>query len=329
MNKSITIVIKRLYFNKMGILLLILFIISLLIFYAAFKENDVEFKSILISIASSLLASNIFSVLYALVTNASFLEYFTEMIRNEEKELFNSLILEVQRTNKAYIASKIFDPTQTKNYSFNKDLTSEFSKASKFMFRGVSGKRIAARIFYLNKKLDFIKLIIIHPEDRVSIQKRANHISILEERTLSDIESDIKNDIYISLINLYNSRHKCNLIEIVFQQGYSASRLEILDNAVYVSVYDNDYDGLVYYPSVVKFCNKTVFYKMYATEYMREFEFSKNNGIIAIKSDTTEAQFIDNLIRNNITFVTEQSLSEYQIKYEGLKTEFQSEFNGI
>jgi len=320
--------IKELFYNKSGVVLLSTILLAIAAFYYGTQQpaDSSNLKEVLFSIGSSLIATALFTIFYNVVTYKITTDILEQSISEKLKHSKDEILQGVQEFYKEFVPSKIFEATNTSVDLFDLNLKKEIEDSDSYYFRGISGKRTAIRIELARGKLSEVKLNLLDPSDDKALQERANLMLSIDRKAqipenVSDVKSRIVKDVISCLTGLYYyGKAKCQKIQITFQIGTSSSRIELLDNAIFISLYD---DGHLRYPETLKFSYNTKIYRLYQLEFQKEFEQLASLKSLEIKNNTTEDEFLAllNSLSLGTTF-TKDSIIPYREEYERLRSKY-------
>ncbi|WP_367389744.1 hypothetical protein [Lewinella sp. LCG006] len=315
--------LRQLFYNKVGIVLLLTIVLSIAIFIYANDLGDTS-KEIALAIASSLFATAIFTVFYNVFTFQTTSSILDDSIGQQLQNSKDEIVQSVKAYYKEYVPDRIFEGSNAPAKAFGQDLIKEIQATDTYSFRGISGKRTAIRIELVRGKLTEVRLNLINPADQNALVERANLMLSIDQmpQTLENVEkvvTRIKKDVFSCLAGLYYyGKTKCQTIVVAFQNGTSTSRLELLDDAIYISLYD---DGYQRYPETLKFSRETKIYRLYQLEFQKEFKQISARSSITISSNTSEEEFIQQLsslgVLNDISIET---IKIYRDEYERLRS---------
>ncbi|SNY95284.1 hypothetical protein [Flagellimonas pacifica] len=212
-----------------------------------------------------------------------------------------------------FTPDNIFHSNNDGNTEFNKDFTNNLYQSETYIFKGVAGKRVAARKAYnenSNKKqiltsFQQLKMIMPHPDSDLihEIAAKRNHYRSTSLVEASVLIEEIRKDIRYSIINLYHCAIKYGGdFQIVFQKHNSAPfRCEILENYAYITLYTSLGELRKEEEVVLKFKKHSPLFQFFYHVCHHEFEVCKNmNDYISIQKNTDMKKFNNELKRLKI-----------------------------
>jgi hypothetical protein len=169
-----------------------------------------------------------------------------------------------------YPAAKEFDTR------FNRDLTRDLCHSTFYFFRGTSAKYIPARIGVCDHHLESVQVVLLDPRDNMTIEARAADRRKRPEyqgKALSAIESEIRAEILLGFIALFDCRDQCD-IEVGFSVGTSPVRIEVFDDAIYTSMYRSAESQRNTHPETVRFSRDSQTYQIFRDECRRQMQLA-------------------------------------------------------
>jgi hypothetical protein len=239
----------------------------------------------LYAVASSLIASVCFAVIYNQLANREFIELVKSEMSDTSKMLSQAVIEHIQRHHLAHNPSTFYGATINPDNSFNTDMAEDLRTSSFYFVKTTSAKYVAARVKHSKHSLMLLKILIFDPCDARSVKLRArdrlNNPGYVGS-TLDQLCEEIKWEIYASVIALFDVRELCP-IEIAYGQGTSVVRVEILDHALYLSLYHTD--KAANFPEAFRYVKGTINFNIHYLSCQREFEASEKKVKFDSKSD--------------------------------------------
>lgn len=222
---------------------------------------------------------------------------------------------------------KIYHSSQSFRKEFNLDLTSDFSKSSFYLFRGVSAKYVPVRILGTQNTLSFVKVIMLNPNNDRIINLRAKDRTLNPKyigKSIPQLANEIKEEIFITIIGLYECRHVCPIEILYDNSGTSVFRLEIFEQHTYISLYHTDDSLSNSFPETIRYSKGTLFHQIYRMDSFRLFDISQNK--LAINNATSEKDLYDHL-KELGSKVDRKTIEYYQSAFSNFKDEVIEEIN--
>jgi hypothetical protein len=259
------------------------------------QRVDPSYQEQLKSISSSLIASICFAVIFTLFSNRELISLIRREIEKGNASIAATVVRDVNQHFIAYNPSNVYLPTTGVDHSFNSDISNDLRGSSFYFFHGVSGKYVAARVMYSRHPLSLLRVMIIDPRDVRSLALRARDRSTNPKyrgKTIDDLIAEVKSELYMSIISLFDCRYLSS-VEIAYGVGTSVLRLEIFDEAMYMSLYHTVKSSQLHFPETLRYSKSSVLYDMFRLHTAREFDICDKR--IRFDSVSDEETLLDHL----------------------------------
>jgi hypothetical protein len=155
---------------------------------------------------------------------------------------FSRYAADMAQMHKRHWPLEVYPEGNEPNRSFNARLDEDLLNASRYDFRGQSGRHLASRLVQGHyPRLQSVRIIIEDAtvpdvmEARIS-EKRFGAADGLQSRSDEDLGAIIMNDLFESLIGLYITHFQVSdSIQLVYATRPTDVRVEIIDGVVYLS----------------------------------------------------------------------------------------------
>lgn len=213
---------------------------------------------------------------------------------------FNEYTNDVFLMHKRHWPLDIYPEGNAPNFSFNERLEADLRIASRYDFRGQSGKHLASRL--LTSRYPSLQTVRIILEDATVpdvlnariYEKRfgAPHdFAGMSSKQVGDI---VLNDFLDSLIGLYLARVKFDRIEVAYARRPTDVRLEIIDGIVYVSPYMRNRPAGNRYPETFRYDPRSVPAEIARLEFNREFGLL-SDGMLILQSNANDDFLLEHI----------------------------------
>lgn len=138
------------------------------------------------------------------------------------------------------VPSAVYQGTDNHDLRFNRDLTSHLARSRTYEFHGPTGVYVGARLHGRGDRgrLERVRVRISDPRSSVALhhaardRKQRNTHTGSEE---SDVLRELRDDIAMAIISLFDARARATRIEIVLDDRGVSDRIEHFTDALYVS----------------------------------------------------------------------------------------------
>ncbi len=249
--------LKRLSRGMQALLLMVVALGATLLLWAATRVASGTWKEFLNAIATGLLVSAAFGIAQALITS----RVASELLRASVVEEVSRSLAE---SNNAYYPTNEFPASTAPDPLFNARLTEDLENSSVFWFRGGSGRYAAARLSFNQNVVRQAHLILPDPKMPGTFEGRVNYAfryRIYPELDLEGIRGQIKRDIALGIVGLFEAYQKCAIMELILTPIPLLDRYEIFRDAIWVTLYSDPGQG-TRFPRSLRFPASSVMYRM-------------------------------------------------------------------
>jgi hypothetical protein len=264
---------QLLYRYSVGLVLALGAILAIILSFADSAEST---ANKLTQIGTGLAASIIFAFIYTLFANREFKELIRVEIAEQLRDHLNDTLGQIGHLNELFLPTDQYPAAQEFEERFNKNLTEDLCDSSSYIFRGTSAKYVPARISECNHDLQDVRVLLLDPTDLDTMDARARDRQLRPEntgKTRLRIEEDIRNEILLALVALFDCRGICD-IQVGFTTSTSPVRIEIFDHAIYTSLYRTRESPRSNHPAAVRFADNSQTYQIFHEELRRQFQLS-------------------------------------------------------
>jgi hypothetical protein len=283
---------QRPYRYALALVLVCASLIALILLYA---DRTVSLQDKVTQIGAGLAASIIFAVIYTILANREYAELIRVEIADQLTDHLDDVLHQIRQLNLVFLPTDQYAAAQEFNPRFNRDLSRDMGRSTFYFFRGTSAKYIPARLSGCDHHLESVQVILLDPRDDTTIEARAKDRRKrpgYKEKTLKGIESEIRDEILLGFIALFDCREQCE-IEVGFTVGTSPVRIEVFDDAIYTSMYRSADSQRNTHPETVRFSKDSQTYQIFRDECRRQMELaSERRRFTSRDSDDDLCEFI-------------------------------------
>ncbi|MEO3862424.1 hypothetical protein [Acrocarpospora sp. B8E8] len=277
-------------------------------------DDDLRQSAVLSSIGLNLIASVIFAVVFSWLSGNVQQRILLENVRAEQarslaaqesatqsmlakvSELSTELFVKLAGYEGRFMPQATYDASDDPVVAFNKDISRSLEQSSSYAFRGTSAKFVPIRLKKAPRgSLRSVKIIMLDPRSRPVLNARAAERMEQKNSNNGSIDAmieDIKEEIFMSVIALYDCRLFCSP-EIVFVQETTATRIELFDDAIYLSWYQGPESTTKRFPETLKFGRDTFLFRVFAQDFHRRH--SLEDSVLRLTRETTESELMQQL----------------------------------
>ena len=292
-------------------------LLCLLMFYFGFgSQLASSYKGVLIAVATSLLASLIFALVYSSVVERHHMTAINDELSSSVKKAVDEMKViqqdnmrqisdltfeKIEELEKTYyheismhfrelIPSDYFPPTNIPDKRFNEVLNSALAKSHHYMFKGVTGRFIPSRLSTINHHNLTCKVLLIDPasEDLLRLYIRDRFGTTVSNAEISEHVHKVKQEIYMSVVDLFDQA-RWSAIEIKMYHGPVFYRTELFDDFVFISYFTTKPPTA--FPTTYLYNKDSFFYNAFLTDFNQTFELASISTQFTSRS--TEQNLLD------------------------------------
>jgi hypothetical protein len=315
--------IQDIFWTRTGLLLAILLLVSAASFGVSSVLGPGTIHTLVVSVATGTLISAVVSFGQTLLTaNASQRALVAPLVEESRKAL-QELSAEYRALNQEFFPTHVFEPTSAPDPTFNRLMMQDLHGTREYFFRGFSGRHAAARLLLSHAEWE-LRAVIADPRCDGAISGRARYL-LRQQGSEADreaIEEQLRADIRIGLVGLFQARSRCSRVDITVIADPPLDRLEMFDDSVWISLFSAASGVVAEYPRTLRFSEGSFIYGMERTEFLHLCN-SRTAHHFAITSDTSRSEFLVLFQKITGTPLTEDALRALEDKFR----EFQRAFS--
>jgi hypothetical protein len=259
--------LRALYFNRTGILFLLMAIASILMIIVSSRTKGTA-GQFWLGLGAATIATTGYSFVQVLLTTSQFNTFLSTAIEDEIQQAMargTTEALETFRTLQAkYLPVSTYPALDVTNPRFNLDLNLALTGSARYTFRGMSARYAVARLALLPRPPRNVILIIADPSKPSAVDFRARHDSVdASDAAFDRAKLDILDGICMTFAGAYLNRRRCDHIEFVLTPMPHVDRVEICDSAIFIQRFSEDEEGRTRFPSSVRFRRDSLIYQMF------------------------------------------------------------------
>ena len=301
--------LRELYFNRTGIVFLLMALLSVLMLIASAKTHG-SLSQFWLALGSATIATTGYSSVQVLLTTGQFNRFLSGAIQADIKSEIASgtkEALEIFRTSRnRYLPAVTYPPQSTTNPKFNRELNESLNNSSHYIFCGMSARYAIARLALLRTVPRDVKLIVADPTKPAAVDYRARHETASgDEEAFNNAKQRILDGIYMSIAGAYQIRHKFDNLEFYFTSMPHVDRFEICDNDIYLTRFSDTSGTGTLFPATAKFDHDSLIYQMFSSD-CNSLLRSPYLLRLSVPGNSTEGEFLSTLHRIAIISSEEQ-----------------------
>lgn len=257
------------------------------------------FKELIIPIATSLLASLIFAIVYSTIVEQHHLAALNAELSHSVKEIVEDMKLlqeanmqqitestiakidELERSHfheislhfREFIPIHSFPPSNEPDKKFNHTLNQSLFKSRHYLFKGVTGRYIPSRLVAAGHNNLTCKILLVDParEDLLRLYIRDRFGATTSNEELARRMKNVKEEIYMTIVDLFQQGQRTN-IDVKLYHGPVFYRTEILDEEIFISYFTAKTS--TGYPTTYLYNRESFYYDAFLTDFNQTFELA-------------------------------------------------------
>jgi hypothetical protein len=303
-----------------------------------FADDKLTAGSVLSSIGLNLVASVFFALVFSWLSGTIQERILLANLRDEYRDAAKGQADQVERLEtkleslseglfgrlagyeSTYMPEATYDASVEPESAFNRDIRESLSSTYNYAFRGTSAKFVPLRLRTSPRRnLAKLQIVMLDPEsDKVLKARAAERVQQRRtdgrpDKSIDEVIRDIRDEILMSLVALFDQRHVCDM-EIALVREPAVTRLEVFDDAIYLSWYRGPQSTEVPFPETFRFRRGSFMYQVYAPEIRRRYEVA--DQALRLHRDTEEDELMTFLGRLTGKAVGRDELDVWRRKYE-------------
>ncbi|MFJ4623874.1 hypothetical protein [Streptomyces sp. NPDC088812] len=243
----------------------------------AFQDPSLSRAAVLSSLGLNLVASVVFALIFSFFSTERQERALGENLDDQFSELSRALLVQIAETQRTYMPNRRYPATDSFDPDFNRDLNTSIASTASYVFRGPSARYVATRLAHVHHNPASVRISMVDPSDESALYRRAADRRLWPSssgKSNAQLRDEMQDEILMSIVALFDYRHVCP-VEIIYTADPSVYRMEMTDDAVYISWYHADASLAKEMPESLRFQNGTFLYGLLQLETRRLFELSK------------------------------------------------------
>lgn len=314
---------KDVYFNRSGVLLAISVSVAMGLGLLALRTSGAK-QQILIAISTSLFASTLFAFLQTMLTSLRYEALMSQSIEDGIESATRRVLEEVALQQREFVPSDVYPAARTPDVRFNRDFMRDMRRTKRFLFRGVTGRYTIARLWSESRVFDEVHLLIANPLNLRGMEPRVTHVISSGEAGIKyeEIERRLVTEIYETVVCARLASAKCRSFTLHFLNEPQVDRVEVLDDALYLTLYSDSTERGTNFPRTVRFKATSSVYAIYMSQLVRSMDAAEQSMVI--RASATDQEVLDWLARLGRT-ASSEDLRSYEAQFTTFARQFSND----
>ncbi len=218
----------------------------------------------------------------------------TDLTLTKIAEIQSTYSHEIALHFRELIPSDYFPPSNEPDPRFNNVLSTALSKSHLYLFKGVTGRFIPARLSVVNHHNLTCKILLIDPanEDLLHLYIRDRFGGNIGNTDMAERVKRVKEEIFMTIVDLFDQA-RWTSIDIKMYHGPIFYRTEIFDDQVFISYFTDKMPTA--FPTTYLYNKGSFFYTAFLTDFNQTFDLAPIS--IPFNSRSTEQDLLKILIQ--------------------------------
>ncbi|MEU6034697.1 hypothetical protein ABZ801_04760 [Actinomadura sp. NPDC047616] len=285
--------------------------------FLLFLDDDLGGGEIASAVGLNLIASVVFAGIFSHLSGKVQERLLLERIEGTIGKLSDDLFGKLDGYDERYMPTGTYGAGDRYDKEYNRHVTDSLANTRSYYFRGTSAKYVPARLHRAPRgNLRDVRIIMLDPRNREVLEARA---AIKKDQTgstekVEDLAAEIKEEILMSVVALYECRNFCSP-EIAFVQDVAATRIEMFDDAAYISWYQGPDSANKPFPESLKFARGTFLYEVQSQELLGRYGLANPLKITRSMPESDILQELTELAGRPVTSDDVRRWSEEHARY--------------
>jgi hypothetical protein len=263
--------LRELVFNRNGLALLAAVLIGVLLLVLGASTSG-SAHTVVTGLGTGLVASSVFAGLFLLLVSRAEHRLLQSAIDTQADEVASTVVAQVQELQRRFIPAAVYQGSQEFNYQFNSDLTGDLEGTSRYIYYGLTGKYVGARLLNVRHRISNVDVVIGDPRSEDSARFRQKHQA--RPSMNGQIQRVLVEEVDHCIIGLYSARHLHDRITVYITETPNYDRVEVTDAAGYLTLFTREENRTFQYPETLRFTPEADFYEMMRRDADRALERS-------------------------------------------------------
>ena len=278
------------------------------------RDKTLKPDQVLSSIGLELIASVIFATIFTLLSSRvrdrilydALVEHANTMSAQVLERLANS---DSHIPIATYRAGDAYDP------DFNRAISASLNRSHLYAFRGTSAKYVPSRLRAVHNRPEELRVVMIDPTSTLALRRRAadrQRHPDERSRSVDALTNELKEEILMAVVALFDIREICN-IDIAYTAETAVTRLELFDDAVFISWYQERHSTEVKFPETLQFRAGSFLYEIQRLDMIRRFDIAERK--VAFNSSHDEHDLVGHLTTLSGSAVSSDDITRWREMY--------------
>lgn len=316
--------VRQVYFNRSGVLLLLAALSATLLTIWAITSPDAQ-RQVLLAISAGLFASTLYALLETGLTALRYEAVLQETVRAAVDDALSTAIELNTGHQREFLPTNIYPASMSPDPGFNRDVTHDLQQTARYIFRGATGRYTVARIANQPSVFESVVIMVADPRGANGLGPRIPHlVSFADpEDSYADVQTRLVDEIYETIVGARSAAAKCHRLEIALVDDPQVDRVELMDSAVYLTLYSETTAGTARFPKSLRFASSSSIWRIYSAQLERSVDSVALR--FHVTPDTTDDELREILRRLGHAENDKAVIQRYESSFRTFASEFMRE----
>jgi len=285
------------------------------------RDKTLQSDQVLSAIGLELIASVIFSIIFTLLSSRVRDRILYDVLV-EHANTMSAQILEKLTNSDSHIPIATYRADNNYSADFNRAVAKSLNESRLYAFRGTSAKYVPSRLKAVHNRPEELRVVMIDPTSTPALRRRATDRQRHPEERSRSVEAlvdALKDEILMAVVALFDIREICNL-DIAYSTETAVTRLELFDDSVFISWYQEQHSTEVKFPETFQFRAGSFLYEIQRMDIFRRFDIAEKK--VTFDSSHDEQYLIEHLSTLISSAVSPEDVTQWREKYARFSAPF-------
>jgi hypothetical protein len=278
------------------------------------RDKTLKSDQVLSSVGLELIASVIFAIIFTLLSSRVRDRILYDALV-EHANAMSAQVLERLANSDSHIPMATYRAGNSYDADFNRAITASLNGSHLYAFRGTSAKYVPSRLRAVHNRPEELRVVLIDPTSTLALRRRAADRQRHPEersRSVDALANELKDEILMAVVALFDIREICN-IDIAYTAETAVTRLELFDDSVFITWYQERHSAEVKFPETLQFRAGSFLYEVQRLDMIRRFDIAEKK--VSFNSSHDERYLVGHLAKLSGSAVSSDDITRWREMY--------------
>lgn len=285
------------------------------------RDKTLKSGQVLSSIGLELIASVIFSIIFALLSSRVRDRILYDALV-EHANTMSAQVLERLANSDSHIPIATYRAGNSYDADFNRAITASLDGSHLYAFRGTSAKYVPARLKAVHNRPEELRVAMIDPTSTLALRRRSADRQRHPEqrgRSVDALADELKEEILMAVVALFDIREICSL-DVAYTAETAVTRLELFDDSVFITWYQERHSTEAKFPETLQFRAGSFLYEIQRLDMIRRFDIAEKK--VSFNSSHDEHYLIEHLTMLTGSVISPENITRWREMYASFSAPF-------